>query len=319
MASAEQVYVTSIVDEGPLVAPGQAANVADYVPKKFSKHVTQSCVNLYKKAFAKRHDDFVELDGRLNAKRNQFGGNFANALTGQITSKFAGRQATIQKVIKYDEKDFLEFFNQDLGIFHGRDVDHSGFLENKEFIPLLETEANFGMTTEEAEQVMKEWDVDKSNTIGPFEWAAFNACKRAEVTYNVEKEKTAVLIKAMDECIPGSKGCCPECCLPCLLPCASCCILWGVCFACCTCGLSLCIPVCCAMCIGAAADSRAPELHMNLEAAERRGKIEGNTTAKRIIMEGPEDDLKKGVKKWQRESMEAYTKSQDGGAKVLAV
>jgi hypothetical protein len=296
---------TGVVIEGPMVTPGQKA---DGVPHNFSETVKAICIKAYKKAYDKRREDFKAMQTTLQSHGTKFGGPHAAALTGGVTASLAARENEVQKVLDYTNENYTDFFSTDLAIFHERDVDSSGFLEKKEFIPLLESEDNFGMTADEAKETMEHWDVDESNSIGPFEWAAFCAVKRAEMAYCVEKNKTDVLIAAMDQTIPGAKGCCPSCCLPCLGPCAVCCICWGTAFACCTCGLSLCIPVCCLCLVGAAASEGAPQLKIDLVEAELKGEKEGKQQAKKIIMEGPKDDAKSGVKKWQRESMGEYKK-----------
>jgi len=245
-------------DSGDQVAlPPQAShpNLAVAVEPPFTENIRTQCLLAYRKAHDRKSRKYDEIIQTFQQK----GGNSQAAPLQQVN--YYAAATGLQKIRDKQPEDFELWFMEDQQSFQEFDADKNGVLDKQEFS--LFVRKLFDMTTEESETAMKKWDLDNSNSIGPYEFVVAMAVWHTHLEWETSLER----YNGMQQ----QKICC-EACAPYFL-------IIGLCCSVCTLCLSW-TPTCCQMFGSAAGINEGNETFAN---AERNAK----KSAKKEVLDGP--------------------------------
>jgi len=251
-------------------ASHQVINLAVAVEPPFTENIRTQCLLAYRKAHDRKSRNYDEIIQTFQRK-----GDNSQASPIQQSDFYAAAQG-LKRIRNKQPEDFELWFMEDQQSFQEFDADKNGVLDKQEFT--LFVRKLFDMTAEESETAMKKWDIDDSNSIGPYEFVVAMAVWHTHLEWETSYER----YKGMQQ----QNICCE--------PCAPYFFAIGLCCSTCTLCLSW-IPTCCQMFGSAAGVNEGQQTMVN---AERNAQ----KAAKKEMLDGPGKIISQLIKEAQAAS-----------------
>eukprot|EP00658_Telonema_sp_P-2_P066999 TRINITY_DN55964_c0_g1_i1.p2 TRINITY_DN55964_c0_g1~~TRINITY_DN55964_c0_g1_i1.p2 ORF type:complete len:219 (-),score=49.46 TRINITY_DN55964_c0_g1_i1:92-748(-) len=154
-------------------------------------------IALYHRAHGQRYKDYTQLINQYTTAADAHSTQQMDSAAHMMRS----HAENTRRVRDYGRDDFMVWYTEDMRQFEEFDNDQSGFLDQQEFGRFVQKK--FACSGAESGQMFDVWDVDKGQSVGPYEFVSMMAVYHSEKHFGEAEAESKVSYKCVDSLVSG--------------------------------------------------------------------------------------------------------------------